>query len=83
MTLPGRGSKEDIDLRENLGLSNKADDAIFIATWLGKLMLFGISQAGTTRCPGLNTEEYNFLQLYGKKETWAPNAIVVLNLVET
>ncbi len=83
MTLPGRGSKEDIDLRENLGLSNKADDAIFIATWLGKLMLFGISQAGTTRCPGLNTEEYNFLQLYGKKDTWVPNAIGGLNLVET
>lgn len=83
MTLPARGSKEDVDLREGLGLSDKADDAVFVATWLGKLMLFGIGQAGTTRCPGLNTEDCRFLQLYGKKETWTPNAMGGLNLVET
>ena len=83
MTFPARGSKEDADLRESLGLSDKVDDAIFTATWLGKLILFGIGQAGAIRCPGLNTEECRFLQLYGKKETWTPNAIGGLNLVET
>lgn len=83
MTLPARGSKEDMDLRESLGLNDKADDAVFVATWLGKLILFGIGQAGATRCPGLTTEDCRFLQLYGKKETWTPNAIGGLNLVET
>ncbi|CAF9933379.1 MAG: proteasome component M29 [Alectoria fallacina] len=83
MTLPARGSKDDVDLREKLGLSNKADDATFVATWLGKLLLFGIGHAGATRCPGLTTEDCNFLQLYGKKETWTPNAIGGLNLLET
>ena len=83
MTLPARGSKEDDDLRGSLGFSDRADDAIFAATWLGKLILFGFGQAGASRCPGLNTEDCNFLQLYGKKDTWAPNAIGGLNLVET
>ena len=83
MKFPARGSKEDIDLRETLGLSDKADDAHFVAIWLGKLMLFSIGQAGATRCPALNAEDCKFLQLYGKKETWTPNTIGGLNLVET
>ena len=83
MIFPARGSKEDIDLRGKFGLSDKADDANFVATWLGKLMLFSIGQAGATRCPGLNTEDFRFLQLYGKKETWTPNEIGGLNLIET
>ena len=83
MTLPSRGSKEDMGLRESLGLNDKADDAVFVATWLGKLILFGIGQASATRCPGLTTEDCRFLQLYGKKETWTPNAIGGLSLVET
>ena len=83
MKLPARGSKEDIDLREGLGLSDKVDDAVFVASWLGKLILFGHSQAGATRCPGLTTEDCRFLQLYGKKETWTPNAFGGLSLVET
>lgn len=83
MTLPPRGSKEDVDLRQKFGLNDKADDATFVATWLGKLMLFGNGQAGATRCPGLNSADYRFLQLYGKKETWTPNVVGGLNLVET
>ena len=83
MKLPARGSKEDVDLRDGLGLSDKVDDVVFVATWLGKLMLFGPSQAGATRCPGLSTEDCKFLQLYGKKETWTPNAVGGLSLVET
>ena len=83
MKFPARGSKDDLGLRESLGLSDSADDANFVATWLGKLILFGITQTGTTRCPGLTTEDCRFLQLYGKKETWTPNAPGGLNLVET
>lgn len=82
MTFPARGSQEDDDLRGSLGLNDKAGDAEFVATWLGKLILFNVGQAGATRCPGLNTEEYRFLHLYGKKETWTPNAVGGLNLVE-
>ena len=83
MTLPARGSKEDIELRESLGLSDKVDDAVFVATWSGKLILFGLRKAGATRCPGLTTEDCRFLQLYGKKETWTPNVLGGLSLVET
>ena len=83
MTLPARGSKEDLGLRESLGLNHKPEDAVFVATWLGKLILFGASQAGFTRCPGLNMEDCRFLQLYGKKDTWTTNAVGGLNLVET
>lgn len=83
MTLPARGSREDLHLRESLGLSDKPDDALFVAKWLGKLILFGIGQAGATRCPGLSTDDCNFLQLYDKKETWTPNAVGGLSLVET
>lgn len=83
MKLPERGSKEDIDLREKLELSDKDDDAVFVATWIGKLILFGPGQTGATRCPGLTTEDCRFLQLYGKKETWTPNAVGGLSLVET
>ena len=83
MTLPARGSKEDIDLRGSLGLSDKPDDALFVATYLGKLILFGIGQAGATRSPGLTTEDCRFLQLYDKKETWTPHTSGGLSLVET
>ena len=83
MKFPERGSKEDIELRGSLGLSDKVDDTIFLATWLGKLILFNIGQGGATRCGGLTTEDCKFLQLYGKKETWTSNVNGGLNLVET
>ncbi|KAK4692039.1 proteasome component ECM29, partial [Lecanoromycetidae sp. Uapishka_2] len=83
MTLPPRGNKDDLELRSNLGLAERANDASFVATWLGKLILFGINQPGATRCPGLSKEDCSFLQLYGKKDAWTPNAAGGLNLVET
>ena len=83
MKFPPRGSKEDLELRDKLGFTDRVDDAAFVTAWLGKLILFGINQAGATRCPGLNEEECSFFQLYGKKDTWTPNADGGLSLVET
>ena len=83
LKLPPRGTKEDLELRAKLGLADREDDASFVATWLGKLILFGINQNGATRCPGLSKEDCSFLQLYGKKETWTPGTEGGLSLVET
>ena len=80
MKLPARGSREDLDLRNQLGLADRAEDASFIGTWLGKFILF---QAGPKRSPGLTTAECNFLQLYGKNDTWNPTADGGMNLIET
>lgn len=81
--MPERGSGEDITLREKFGLIEKPEDATFVATWLGKLILFSIPQAGTTRCPGLSVEDCSFLQLQSKPDVWTPNVKGGLNLVET
>lgn len=82
-SLPERGSGEDITLREKFGLIEQPVDAAFVATWLGKLILFSIPQAGTTRCPGLSVEDCSFLQLQSKPDVWTPNVKGGLNLVET
>ena len=81
--LPVRGSDEDIDLRTKLGLLDNPKDAEFIATWLGKVILFVKPQAGIKRCPGLSEEDCKFLQLYGKDDVWMSSASGGLNLVET
>ncbi len=82
-SLPERGSAEDTTLREKFGLTEKPEDAAFVATWLGKLILFNIPQVGTTRCPGLSVEDCSFLQLQSKPDVWTPNVKGGLNLVET
>ncbi|KAL6716269.1 proteasome component M29 [Lecanora helva] len=83
MTFPPRGDRDDLALRDKLGLVERPADASFVATWLGKLMLFAVVEPNGTRCPGLSKAEYNFLKLYGRKETWMPNAAGGLNLAET
>ena len=83
LKLPPRGNKEDLELRAKLRLADREDDASFVATWLGKLILFGINQNGATRCPGLSKEDCSFLQLYGKKDTWTAGTEGGLSLVET
>lgn len=80
MELPQRGSEEDLNLRDQLGLADDAEDASFIGTWLGKLILF---QTGAQRSPGLTKAECNFLQLYGKDNTWNPTVEGGMNLMET
>jgi len=89
--LPQRGSKEDLKLREKLGLVERPDDAEFIASWSGKLVLLSMSRSSdsmsgspaTTTCPGLSSDEYSFLTLHGRIETWKSTEYGGLNLTET
>ena len=84
LTLPARGSKEDTNLRTELGLNDKSEDARFVSLWVGKLLLFTPGQSGIWRCPGLSIEDCNFLQLYGKDDIWTSNtAAAGLDLIET
>lgn len=82
LTLPPQGSADDINLRQHLGLLDRTEDAQFIASWICRLIAFAPNQS-EKRLPGLNVEEYNFLQLYDKKDTWQPGAAGGMNLVET
>ena len=83
MELPARGSREDERLRETVGLHDAAD-AEFVASWLGKLVLFAptVGTAAPQR-PGLGAEEYDFLHMHGKPETWRPEKPGGLGLTET
>ncbi len=83
LKLPPRGNKDDLQLRSKLGFSESPKTAEFVSTWLGKLFLFNISGTDAKRCPGLSTEDYSFLQLYGKKDTWNPTISGGMNLIET
>lgn len=83
MILPLRGSGEDLDLRVKFGLADRLQDAEFIATWLGKVILFTISGPNSKSCPGLSVEDCEFLQLYGKDRVWDPVSPGGLNLAET
>lgn len=83
VSLPTRGSAEDVAIRAKVGLSESTEDADFVATWLGKLILFNINHAGAKRCPGLSVEDCSFLQVHGRKDTWLPNAGGGMNLIET
>lgn len=73
---PPKGTSEDTDLRSRLAITR--DDGLFLAHWLGKLLLFKISQ--TNGCPGLSGDENAFLTLQGKPETWDVSSEVGLNL---
>lgn len=80
-TLPPRGSKEDLDLRTTIGVSD--DDATFLCSRLGKFILFAPQKgAGNKVIPGLTTEEYAFFSLQGKDDAWN-TAAGGLNLART
>ncbi|KAH3915958.1 hypothetical protein HBH56_067030 [Parastagonospora nodorum] len=85
--LPLRGSKDDDELRATLGLSD--EDAAFLSTWFGKLLLFQIVRpntpeaAASLRCPGLSVEDYKFLTQQGKPDAWDPSSDSGLNLTES
>jgi proteasome component ECM29 len=85
LSIPPRGSQEDLKLRQQLGLDVHQEDAQFVASWLGKLMLLSIvrSTASGVTCPGLTVQEYEFLTLNGKQETWDSAADEGLNLTQT
>ncbi|PQE08767.1 proteasome component protein [Rutstroemia sp. NJR-2017a BVV2] len=85
LRVPSRGSKEDTELRHQLGLDEHQDDAKFLASWFGKLILLTIVRAAPSgvTCPGLSVKEYEFLTLTGKQETWDPSSDEGLNLTQT
>ena len=83
LRLSTRGSEDDSKLRTKLGFSENVKDAEYVSTWLGKLFLLNINQTDAKRCPGLSTEEYSFLELYGKRDTWNPTVGGGMNLTET
>ncbi|KAH8648910.1 proteasome stabiliser-domain-containing protein [Tricladium varicosporioides] len=85
LRIPLRGSKEDNELRQQLGLNDHIEDAKFVAAWISKLVLLTVIKsnvAGIT-CPGLTVQEYEFLTLNGKQETWDPTSEEGLNLTQT
>ncbi|KAL8949323.1 MAG: hypothetical protein Q9222_004562 [Ikaeria aurantiellina] len=82
LPLPPRGSGEDIGLRQHLGLAEKAEEATFLVSWIGKLMLFSPNPA-QKRLPGLDVDECNFLQMYDRKDTWTQGTPAGHNLIET
>ncbi|KAI9717545.1 MAG: hypothetical protein M1812_004686 [Candelaria pacifica] len=86
-SLPERGSQGDRELRGHFDLV-LTEDVTFLAFWFGKLLLLTLSgseNATSTKraCPGLSPDEYGFLTLFDKKNTWIPGDNGGLNLTET
>ncbi|KAL8962336.1 MAG: hypothetical protein Q9193_001242 [Seirophora villosa] len=82
LTLPPRGSADDLVLRQQLGFAKELEDAQFVASWIGRLVLYTSDQS-RRRLPGLNVDDCSFLQLYDNKDTWQPGVAGGMNLVET
>jgi proteasome component ECM29 len=82
LKLPSKGSEEDRQLKDRLGLSD--EDSQFLSYWLAKLLLLTPGPKEITTCPGLSPEEYTFLNKgIPANETWNPSADGGLNLTET
>ncbi|KAF2206430.1 hypothetical protein CERZMDRAFT_53141 [Cercospora zeae-maydis SCOH1-5] len=82
IVIPVRGTKEDLELRSHLSVSD--EDAAYLAGHLGKLILFTPQKTAANSlatCPGLTIEDYAFLNVNGKDE-WNPSA-GGLNLLQT
>lgn len=78
--IPPRGSKEDVELRTKLEVSDRDTD--HLATWLGRLLLLNARKQNDQACPGLKPEECSFLDLHCKEDIWNPSA-GGLNLLRT
>ena len=83
LTLPVRASAEDADMRSKLCFNKTPQDAEFVATWIGKLILLTSGRSGSRTCAGLSTEDYDFLHMYGKADPWIPSQPGGLNIIET
>lgn len=79
-TIPQRGSKEDAGLRKTTEVSE--EDAAYLASWLGKFLLFAPQKGTFTTCPGLSPSDYAFISMQGKEDLWSP-ASGGLNLLRT
>lgn len=88
--VPGRGSNEDLTLRDDIGLSDSAD-ASYIARWLGKLFLLRQDLALATEeelegkllasLSGLSREDIAFLRS-NNPHAWRPGTPNSLSLPE-
>lgn len=89
--IPGRGTKDDLSLRNALGLA-ESSDAKYIAQWLGKLLLLRqdlalsptpdvLERAVGLPPSGLTKEEAEFLRNNDPK-TWKPSEPGSLSLPE-
>lgn len=81
---PPRGTNEDTALRATLGFDENPEDAAYIAECFRKLMLLNLSvfvpsetqQPQRLSCPGLSPDDFEFLTLGGKKETFTPFSVL-------
>ncbi|KXT06290.1 hypothetical protein AC578_9131 [Pseudocercospora eumusae] len=79
--IPQRGSKEDVELRQTLEISD--GDARYLASKLGKFILFAPQRAGNAApSPGLTREDHDFFNVDSKPGVWDP-AAGGLNLTQT
>lgn len=82
LKLPAKGSEDDAQLGQRLGLSRR--DAEFLSSWFEKLLVLSPAGNGSLTCPGLSPEEYAFLNKEASiNETWNPSADGGLNLTES
>lgn len=87
--LPLKGSTEDLELKSRLEVSD--NDTEVLAFWLGRLLLLSIlsrprngpDQSLLPKCPGLTSEEYQFVTNYGKTGAWDASVEGGMNLTET
>ncbi|KAI1809797.1 proteasome component ECM29 [Poronia punctata] len=90
MEMPGRGSKDDVALREAVGLA-ESSDAKYVASWLGKLFLLrhDVALAETEKLGallenepiGLSVDDIAFLRNKAE-DTWRPSHPSSLSLPE-
>lgn len=78
--LPLRGTKEDRAMREDMAVSEA--DASYLASWLGKFLLFVPQKGPAQTCPGLTPEDCAFIGLQRKDDLFNP-AAGGLNLLRT
>ena len=78
--LPMRGSEEDTEMRSRFEVSEA--DTAYLASWLGKFLLFSPQKTTGATSPGLTFEDQEFISLHGKEDLWNP-AAGGMNLLRT
>ncbi|KAI9674506.1 MAG: proteasome component M29 [Caeruleum heppii] len=89
LKFPARGTHEDGQMRGQLGLVSRPDDAAFLVHWLGKFMLLTLDRsnnpgaAASVVHPGLTPQEYEFLTLARDSDTWTTSSEGGLSLTDS
>lgn len=78
--IPSRGSKEDVEMRAALAVSD--EDIKLLVSRLGKFLLFSPQKNDSRACPGVRPDEYDLFTLSGKQDVWNSSA-GGLNLLRT